>query len=331
MKNLKLIIVSLILFFAIPKADAQYHDTIIIKLDDYGLIKFMSSDILDRNDKFKNVDTLYVQFYSELVNSDYKFDKDDVEFVFYSGYETSSITINEKKNEKEIIYTDSTNFEYIHDYPYKIVFPDFFGETEKVEIFISKPHDLKAVFSTDLYILFQKTIKILEEADFKKRAAITGIFNSKGNILIEKKILKEGKLDNYLSLYPAFGVSLPDINIASSVSIFLEYSFMKKIKSHNRAFGLSYQMVMSPLKIGDNNSIEYNIYSPVFAYYRFSTKQFGMAWGLGADPFNSYLSPYFMMEIKRNNFGLRISNLGQIIRTHDVTISSFTLGLNYYF
>ena len=334
MKKTKLIAAGIVLFLTSLNVKAQYPDTLIIKLDDYGLIKFMSHNIIKRGHFYKEADLIYAQFYSEIVNSDYKFDKEDIEINYYGGDEISQMTISDKESEKEKIYTDSTNSEYIYNYPYKINFPHNFGSAEKMSIYLSKIQDLKTVLDIDIYELLQQAVKNTEKAGLKKRTAVTGIFNSNNNVLTDKKILKEGKLFDYLILSPSVGIVAPDDKFATSMAANLELSFIKKTKSNFRSFGLSYQLIFTPLSTAVNGSANYNVYNPVFVYYRFSKNQYGMSFGAGVDLNKSEIWPYMMIEVRRKNIGVRMSSLtnkNYKIYNTETGMGGFTLGLNYYF
>jgi len=331
-------LIIIIMLFSVGNLCAQSNlaDTLIIKLGDKAYLKVMSDDLPERYKKFKEIDAICKAFYSQLMLSEYWPKEKNLSFEYRPSYKANQIIIKEKVTEPVRIYSDTAKHVIVEDLPYKVIFNQQFIKAEKVEIFFSDKASLNEIINTDKYEMIVEAVENIATKDYKKRAAITTVYNyENAKLKTENSVMLQNRINDKIVIYPVIGIDYPMKGIGGTTSLNAEMVFPRKYNNDYKAIGFSYQLIYyTDFSIPDD--ISFKVSNPVFAYYRINKNNLGFSFGFGADLNNSeFFSFYSMMEFKRNSFGVRLSSSSIenqfSLYKNNLHIEAFSIGLNYYF
>ncbi len=234
-----------ILFIVLSAFFAQIlkaqQDTLIIRLDDYGQIMFMTDKLFSKKAEALKFDDIYSKFYTDFEQVDKSDMQDNAFNIRYVNYEglaihKSSIKMVEKKSAYKDIYFDRKNLQTVKSYNYTLSV-ELSANTE-MEIAVDNIVDFEKITHLSIDSLYKKAqIDVL--GSLRKRSAYKIVYKAENNVLDVNSVAVEGNRSyDYISLYPSFGMSVINSNFAPEIDFNMDFILSHKNKPKYK-FGIN--------------------------------------------------------------------------------------------
>ncbi|MEN8121459.1 MAG: hypothetical protein ABFS35_13995 [Bacteroidota bacterium] len=260
-------ILFIVLSISIAQISLAQQDTLIIKLDDYGQITIMTDQLFNKKEKMPNFDTVYSKFYADFQKID-KSDMQDnaynIRYEYYEGWAVHSgkIRIVNKTSIFKDIYFERNNLQAIKSFNYTLSVK--LSAYNEIEIAVNHLNDFDKINKFSIDSLYEKIQSDILSRDLTKRIAYKVIYQTNNNKLSSKPMLKyPNKSHDYISLYPSFGMSVINSNIAPEIDFNIDIILSKKNKPKYK-FGINTSLLFIP---DENDFFKIYSYNIANAYY----------------------------------------------------------------
>jgi len=217
------------------------QDTLIISLDDYGQIRFMTDKLFSKKGEALKFDDIYSKFYTDFEQVDKSDMQDNAFNIRYVNYEglaihKSSIKMVGKKSVSKDIYFDRKNLQTVKSFNYTLSVE--LSANNEMEISVDNIVDFEKVTHLSIDSLY-KNVQINVQGFLAKRLAHKVIYKTENNMLDVNSVVVEGKYaHDYINLYPSFGMSVINSNFAPEIDVNIEFILSHKNKPKYK-FGIN--------------------------------------------------------------------------------------------
>ncbi|RLD79472.1 MAG: hypothetical protein DRJ10_08780 [Bacteroidetes bacterium] len=261
-------ILFIVLSTFIAKISMAQQDTLIIKLDDYGQITIMTDQLFSKKEKPLNFDDIYSKFYTDfkkIDKSDMQDDTFNIQYV-YDEYDASvrSIKIEKGKEKSKAFYFQDSVQQAVKPFNHVLSVKVSTYPYYKMQLCVNKLNDFGKIAQLSIDSLYKKAQLDILNRDLNKRIAYKIIYtHSNDKLNVNPVLINSNKINDFISLYPSFGLSVINSNFAPEIDFNIDFILSHKAKTKYK-FGIN----TSFLFIQDENDFfkvyTYNIAS---AYY----------------------------------------------------------------
>ncbi len=259
-------ILFIVLSIFIAQILRAQQDTLIIKLDDYGQITIMTDKLFSKKEKTLKFDDIYSKFYADFQKID-KSDMQDntfnIRYVYYENFvvHKSDIRVEENKAWNKEIYFNRKNWQTVKSFNYTLSVK--LSANNEMEIAVNKISDFGKITQFSIDSLY-KDARIDILGFLGKKMAHKIIYTAEDNILNLSTVVVEGKKSHdYISIYPAFGMSIINSNFAPEIDVNIDIILSNKSKPKYK-FGINTSFLFLQ---DENDFFKVHTYNIANAYY----------------------------------------------------------------
>ena len=253
-------ILTIVLGTLIAQTLRAQNDSLIIKLDDYGQLLIVNSNLVTKKSENLELDKTYKVFYTLFKKSIGKRILENegclIEFLNHRPFFNmpSSIKITKKNKEADKYYFYRKKVGSILDYRYKVTL------SPQNILFLDSLNDFEKVANISLDSLYKQSKKNISPDTLNKRQAYLFFFNSNNGKLNEQSrfIYLDGKAQDFINLYSNFGAQIISSTLAPQIDLNLDLVFTKKNMIPGQKFGISSTFLFIPDKDDFHNINTYN-------------------------------------------------------------------------
>lgn len=235
-------ILFIVLSISIAQISLAQQDTLIIKLDDYGQITIMTDQLFSKKAKPLNFDEIYSKFHDDFEKID-KSDMQDnafnIRYVYYDGLvaHKSNMNIEDKKSTSKDIYFEHSKFQTSKSLNYTLSV--MLSKHNELEVTVNNITDFDNISEISIDSLYENVRTDILNRDLYKRLAHTVIYKAENNLLDINTFMEKGKrAQDYINLYPSFGMSVINSNIAPEIDFNIDFVLSQKNKPKYK-FGIN--------------------------------------------------------------------------------------------
>ena len=225
-----------ILFIVLSLCVAQIlqaqQDTLIIKLDDYGQISIMTDQLFNEKGNGLEFEKAYSMFYTDFQKIDKSEMLDNafrIQYEYYQGYGShkSNMSIEQNNNIAKIIYFNRKNQQILESFNYTLNIK--LSKYNEMEIAVNNIDDFEKIAQISIDSLYKEAQVDVLSRDIYKRIANKIIYSQENEKLNMSNVLvKNSGSQDYINLYPAFGMSVINSNFVPEIDFNIEFLLSKK-------------------------------------------------------------------------------------------------------
>jgi len=264
-------IITIVLGIFIAQTLTAQTDTLVIKLDDYGQMIVVSTNLVGKKQKIDGIDVLYKQFYSDFSKIDPSVFKDKKYLISFKAatdnQKASQISIKDSENEGDKYFFQDGKQQSISAYKYELSL----NSEGSIKIYLDSLNDLKRVNSISLDSLYEQSFNYMKTSQLRNRTHYKIFYSSKsGKVDENSAFIHEEKSFDYINLFPSFGMRMIQSTFAPEASINVDFILGKKGGLDQR-FGISTSFLFMPDKNDFFDVKTYNFLNASY-YLKYNSK-----------------------------------------------------------
>ena len=313
---MRTILIVLSLFIA-QILTAQY-DTLIVNVENYATVTFLSNLKLRKKDKElkTHFNEVYAKFYKDFGKAKIPESSDRCVIIRYktNSFDTKRKISIEKNNKSAVAYFfERKNMQKVKQYPYTLMIDDDLLANDRIIISVNELSDFNKLNNVNLDSIYKDVRKdVINKVNSYKRP-YTVVYQQKNNKLdIKSSVMHTDVANDYISIFPDFRASIINNNFAPEISVNLLFNLASKGEFKYR-FGASADFLFIPDNTNFFKTYTYNLANVFYDVYvnekfshrfnvgymfrktgsHFNGNTWTVGWQYNIKPFGFRISAYF--------------------------------------